>query len=65
MDRAVKMTAEEFNEIKGNKETPQFIKLGERLIYNEYTCWNSERFGGTCSCINHPSKTWVELVAID
>ena len=54
---AVKMTKEEFEQIKGEKYTPSLIVVGDSVFNNEYTCLCG--FDGTCNCISHPTKSWT------
>jgi hypothetical protein len=61
-DEAVVMTAEEFQTIKNQKETPDWVYISDNgmVLFNEHTCLSSYRFGGNCACLNHPHKKWVE-----
>ena len=55
------MTKKQFAAIKEERDTPEFIMVDGILKYNEYTCLSSVRYGGTCLCINHPVKRWVDM----
>lgn len=56
----VEMTSAEFDKIREDKETPQFVHLTDKqqdiIYYNDYTCLNG--FDGTCWCLSHPRKSW-------
>jgi hypothetical protein len=53
------MSMEKFDRIKGDKYTPSFVYIDDKVaFYNDYTCLSSYKFGGGCNCINHPPKRW-------
>lgn len=65
MEKAVKMTKEDFEKIRWELDTPMFVYVIDtnQLLYNTYTCWSSYFYDGTCQCINHSPKSWAELIA--
>nr|DAJ40423.1 MAG TPA: hypothetical protein [Caudoviricetes sp.] len=33
----------------------------DKLKLNQFTCYGSYRYGGTCNCISHPVKEWIDF----
>ena len=64
---AVEMTAAEYAQIREERDTPDFVIVAEtgELMYNEFTCCSSRRYGGNCNCISHPHKKWVNYGTLD
>ena len=50
------MSKEEFEKIRMNRDTPEFVLVDGTLMYNEYTCLAG--YAGTCNCMSHPLKRW-------
>ena len=48
------MTSDEFTEICGKKDTPNFVLVDGKILYNEQTCHAG--YAGTCNCISHYRK---------
>jgi len=57
------MSRDEFDSIKGDKITPDLVYITDedKLKLNQYTCYSSYRYGGTCNCISHPTKEWIDF----
>lgn len=57
------MTRDEFDSISGDKFTPDLVYITDegKLLYNEFTCTSSYRYGGTCNCISHSPKKWINF----
>lgn len=62
-EEVVEMKEKEFEKIKYDKETPDFVKIEETgdVYYNSYTCYSSHIYGGTCDCIYHSFKEWDDV----
>lgn len=57
---ATDMTKAEYEKIKLNRDTPEFIKISDKEAYfNEYTCLGG--YAGTCNCMSHPRKKWIRF----
>ena len=59
-DDCLELTSEEFDRIIDTKNTPTLVKVGNRVFFNDYTCWGG--YDGTCNCYSHPRKSWQELI---
>ena len=55
---AVEMSLEQFDAIKDNRDTPDFVAVDGRVFYNDSTCLAG--YAGTCRCMSHPKKSWCE-----
>lgn len=56
---AVELNHDEWEEIKYNRDTPDFVVSDGVGYWNSYTCLSG--YSGTCRCINHPRKEWIRF----
>lgn len=55
------MISDEFDAICNNEDTPDFVVVDGKILYNEETCHAG--YAGTCNCISHYRKSWREYTA--
>lgn len=57
---ATDMTKVEYEKIKWNRDTPEYVKINDDEAYfNEFTCLGG--YAGTCNCMSHPRKKWIRF----
>lgn len=52
------VSPEEWDRIKGAKDTPVMVSVNGHIYLNEHTCYSG--YDGTCNCYSHPRKSWRE-----
>jgi len=57
------MNNDEFESIMMDKYSPDLVYNTDEdeLYYNNFTCYGSYYYGGTCNCISHPVKEWIKF----
>ena len=62
---AEEMTREEFeSSVRLEKDSPGIVVISDEVKvahFNDFTCYSSHLFGGTCNCINHQPKVWIKF----